>query len=114
TTVTVLNDRSFSVQLDRDAVDAISALGLAPEWVVGASVGLDDESRITSLGLSLTDSTPPSPEPAPSMYTGSMCLTFEFTSFGDPVHIGLPPRESTISFEDHLNELLQGDSGASA
>jgi hypothetical protein len=41
-----------------------------------------------------------------------MCLTFEFTSFGDPVHIDLRPTESTISVEDHLDELLQGDPGA--
>jgi hypothetical protein len=113
TNVTVLNDGSFSVQLDRDVVDAISALGLSPAWTVGANVALDDESRITSLGLSFTDRTPPSPEPGPSMYARSMSLMFEFTSFGDPVHIDLPPTESTISVEDHLDEFLQGDLGAS-
>jgi hypothetical protein len=111
TYVTVLNDGNFSVQLDRDAADAISALGLSPAWTVGANVALDGESRITSLGLTFTDSTPPSAEPAPT-YVGSMCFTFEFTSFGDPVHIDLPPTESTISVEDHLDELLQSDPGA--
>lgn len=94
-TVTGLDDKRFTVELDREALNGIINPRVASAWAVNASVALDDEGRVTGASLRLTE-----PEAAAE-------LIFELGDFGPPVSIELPPADATISLDDHLDELLR-------
>ena len=101
-TAVARGERRFSIELDRDALDEIAALGLAAAWTVSACVALDEKQRIRNLDLTFSD---------PSEPDGSMRVIFEFENFGDPVSIDLPPASSTIPLADHIAEICDAPSG---